>query len=59
VIKTKGYRTAIMESFVDLDLDKDGVLDREECYTFIEEAAKHVNLRVESEVLEGAVDALI
>lgn len=59
VVKTRGYQTAIKEAFVDLDLDKDGVLDREECYTFIEEAARHVKLRVESEVLEGAVDALI
>jgi len=46
-------------AFNDLDLKKNGVLDRSELCMFMEEAAKHVRLEVDGNVVQDAVDALM
>ena len=59
VMKKKGVRAAAKEAFHDLELDENNNLTKPNCVMFLSEAAKHVNLKVESEVLEAAVDALM
>ena len=56
---TDGKDACIENAFNDLDLKKNGVLDRSELCIFLEEAAKHVRLQVEKETIEDAVDALM
>jgi len=59
VYRVKGRETAIGQAFDDLDIKKNGLIDREEATAFMEEAVKYVGLKTESEVVEAAVDALI
>jgi respiratory burst oxidase len=59
IFKLKGYQAAIETAFDDLDLNKNGVLERSEIRAFMEEAARHVRLEVEADILDAAVDALI
>lgn len=46
-------------AFDEMDVKKNGVLDRSELYMFMEEAAKYVRLQVEEDVVHDAVDALL
>jgi hypothetical protein len=46
-------------AFNNLDANNDNVLDRSELTLFMQEAAKHVRLQVDSDVIEDAVDALL
>lgn len=57
--RTKGYEEAIDDAFDELDIKRDGQLDRSELQGFLQEAARTVRLEVETEVIEAAVDALI
>ena len=53
------YHLALSRAFEELDLHQTGRLDRSDIQVFMAEAAKHVKLNLEPELLEAAVDALM
>jgi respiratory burst oxidase len=59
VFVESGEDAALATAFDKLDLKGNGRLDRSEINIFLEEAAKHVRLEVEQEIIDMAVDALI
>ena len=59
VVKKRGYVAAAKEAFSELDLNEENNLTRSGCVDFLTEAAKHLNLKIESEVVDAAVDALM
>lgn len=54
-----GKDAAIGVAFEELDLDGNGRLERSELNIFLEEAAKHVRLQVEPEIIDLATNALM
>lgn len=57
--KLHGKQAAINRAFEELDVSKDGCLDRQEITAFMGEAAKVIKLDVPETVLSDAVDALM
>lgn len=58
-VKNHDKKECLDLAFNDLDVKQNGVLDRSELYMFMEEAAKHVRLEVDDDVVHDAVDALL
>jgi respiratory burst oxidase len=57
--KLHGKQAAINRAFEELDVSKDGRLDRQEITAFMGEAAKAIKLDVPETVISDAVDALM
>ncbi|KAI2498580.1 hypothetical protein MHU86_15924 [Fragilaria crotonensis] len=57
--KLHGKQAAINRAFEELDVSKDGCLDRQEITAFMGEAAKVIKLDVPETVISDAVDALM
>lgn len=60
ILLKKNDREACLEvAFNEMDIKKNNRLDRSELYIFMEEAAKHVRLEVDQDVIHDAVDVLL
>jgi respiratory burst oxidase len=58
-LKVKGIQSAIDRAFNDLDVLKNGRLDRDVITAFLDQAAKEIKLDVPATVISDAVDALM
>jgi predicted ferric reductase len=59
LVEKEDTEACLEVAFNSLDVKKDDVLDRSELTMFMQEAAKHVRLQMDSGVVEDAVDALL
>lgn len=57
--KTNGKQAAVDRAFAEMDIKRNGQLDKSEITTFMEEAAKVVKLQVNHDLIEDAVEALL